>query len=164
MTEIRPFKSDDLTEVSALAVRAWQPVFESFASVLGPRIYDRMFPDWRTSQAAEVSELCENPAAIVLVAVVGQCPVGFAGVLFHPERAAQVGEIEMIAVDPGHQRQGIAAALIDRCVTVMTERGCELAVIGTGGDPGHAPARAAYESAGFTALPIVRYYRSLASG
>ena len=37
----------------------------------------------------------------------------------------------------------------------------DIAVVETGGDPGHAPARAAYESAGFTVLPIARYFRLL---
>jgi len=36
-----------------------------------------------------------------------------------------------------------------------------LAVVGTGGDPGHAPARRVYEKAGFVGLPLVRYYASL---
>jgi hypothetical protein len=31
----------------------------------------------------------------------------------------------------------------------------------TGGDPGHAPARRLYGSAGFTCLPLVNYYRLL---
>lgn len=39
--------------------------------------------------------------------------------------------------------------------------GLPLVEIGTGGDPGHAPARHVYEKAGFTALPIVRYYKAL---
>jgi hypothetical protein len=37
----------------------------------------------------------------------------------------------------------------------------DIAVVETGGDPGHAPARAAYEVAGFTLLPIARYFRLL---
>ncbi|MET0563631.1 MAG: GNAT family N-acetyltransferase, partial [Gaiellaceae bacterium] len=37
----------------------------------------------------------------------------------------------------------------------------DIAVVETGGDPGHAPARAAYEAAGFTLLPIARYFRLL---
>ena len=37
----------------------------------------------------------------------------------------------------------------------------DIAVVETGGDPGHAPARAAYEAAGFTPLPIARYFRLL---
>jgi hypothetical protein len=36
-----------------------------------------------------------------------------------------------------------------------------LAIVATGGDPGHAPARRTYEKAGFTPLPLVRYYALL---
>jgi hypothetical protein len=36
-----------------------------------------------------------------------------------------------------------------------------LVQLGTGGDPGHAPARHTYEKAGFTPLPLVRYYKEL---
>jgi hypothetical protein len=43
----------------------------------------------------------------------------------------------------------------------MKENGMKLAVVGTGGDPGHAPARRAYEKAGYTAMPAVRYYKEL---
>jgi hypothetical protein len=37
----------------------------------------------------------------------------------------------------------------------------DIAVVETGGDLGHAPARAAYRTAGFTLLPIARYFRLL---
>jgi hypothetical protein len=37
----------------------------------------------------------------------------------------------------------------------------DIAVVETGGDPGHAPARAAYETGGFTLLPIARSFRLL---
>ena len=50
------------------------------------------------------------------------------------------------------------AAAVARAVA---ERGVPLAVIGTGGGAGHAPARALYERHGFTGLPLVRYYRPL---
>ena len=90
-------------------------------------------------------------------------PVGFVSVVHHgPEYdEPNSSEIEMIAVDPADQRRGIAAELIAYAVERMREHGAELAVIGTGGDPGHAPARAAYEQAGFTPLPLVRYYKKL---
>ena len=39
--------------------------------------------------------------------------------------------------------------------------GVRVAVVETGGDPGHAPARATYAKAGFTSLPIVRYFKDL---
>ena len=37
----------------------------------------------------------------------------------------------------------------------------DIAVIATGGDPGHAPARPLYGETGFTLLPIARYFRLL---
>jgi hypothetical protein len=43
----------------------------------------------------------------------------------------------------------------------MQAAGMEIAVVETGGDPGHAPARAAYEALGFTLLPVARYFRML---
>ena len=37
----------------------------------------------------------------------------------------------------------------------------DIAAVETGGDPGHAPARAAYEALGFTLLPSARYLKLL---
>ena len=85
-------------------------------------------------------------------------PVGFVALRCTEEGATPVGEIDMIAVDPQHQRAGIGRALLDRAVAELTARGIPLA---TGGDPGHAPARALYEQHGFTGLSLVRYYRSI---
>jgi GNAT superfamily N-acetyltransferase len=71
------------------------------------------------------------------------------------------GEIDMVAVDPEHQGRGLGSALVEFAVAQIAAAGVGLAEIGTGGDPGHAPARRVYEKAGFTALPLVRYYKAL---
>ena len=34
-------------------------------------------------------------------------------------------------------------------------------MVETGGDPGHAPARATYSATGFTLLPVARYFQLL---
>jgi hypothetical protein len=39
-----------------------------------------------------------------------------------------------------------------------------VAVIGTGGDPGHAPARRLYEHAGFRLMPAAQYFKVLRVG
>ncbi|AXB42934.1 GNAT family N-acetyltransferase [Amycolatopsis albispora] len=65
------------------------------------------------------------------------------------------------AVDPAYQRRGIATALTEHALRWFTENGLTLAMVETGGDPGHAPARRTYERAGFTQLPIARYFRRL---
>ncbi len=38
------------------------------------------------------------------------------------------------------------------------DQGLSMINVDTGGDPGHAPARALYEAVGFTGLPVVSYY------
>jgi ribosomal protein S18 acetylase RimI-like enzyme len=72
-----------------------------------------------------------------------------------------MGVIEIIGVDPCHQRRGVSSRLTHFAIEHMRSCGMDIAVVETGGDPGHAPARAAYETAGFTLLPIARYFRLL---
>ena len=43
----------------------------------------------------------------------------------------------------------------------MKEQGVSVVMVDTGGDPGHAPARATYEKAGFRILPIARYFKKI---
>jgi ribosomal protein S18 acetylase RimI-like enzyme len=84
---------------------------------------------------------------------------GFVVIRLHADD--RMGEISMIAVDSGVQRQGIGTALIGHALAWMKEQGMAVAMVETGGDPGHAPARQAYEKNGFTLLPIARYFKRL---
>ncbi|MGY1670221.1 GNAT family N-acetyltransferase [Geodermatophilus sp. SYSU D00710] len=161
--EIRDLRDADVDAVVALSLRAWAPVFASFETVLGTRVYRHLYPDWSRSQAAAVERVCRDPGVRVRVADEDGRPVGFVAVLVHDESFDEPdsGEVEMLAVDPAAQRRGIGRALLDDGVEQLRRAGVRLVAIGTGGDPGHAPARHTYEAAGFTALPLVRYYRLL---
>ncbi|WP_035742620.1 GNAT family N-acetyltransferase [Parafrankia elaeagni] len=161
---IRPFLPADVDAVVALSLRAWAPVFASFEHVLGRVVYRRLYPDWRRQQAEAVREVLSGGRARCWVAESDGRPVGFVAVVLTRESdgpESDCGEIEMIAVDPADQRRGVGAALLDRGIEHIREAGRSLAVIGTGGDPGHAPARRAYERAGFRPLPQVRYYKTI---
>jgi GNAT superfamily N-acetyltransferase len=72
-----------------------------------------------------------------------------------------LGEIYMIAVDPGAQGQGLGTALTTVAIDWLRKSGMRVAMIETGGDRGHAPARRLYEKAGYTPLPGVRFFKSL---
>ena len=159
---IRRLTDADLEAVVDLSLRAWAPVFDSMRAALGEAVWRRLYPDWRSMQARGVEQVCRS-ATHASVADDGGRPVGFVAAVHHDESHDEPcsGEIEMIAVDPDHQRRGIADQLIAHAVDGMRRAGLRLAVVATGGDPGHAPARAAYEKAGFTGLPLVRYYRAL---
>ena len=159
---IRRLTDADLDEVVALSLRAWTPVFASLRGALGETVYAQLYPDWRASQARGVEQVCRS-ASEAWVADVDGRPAGFAAVVHHDETYDEPcsGEIEMIAVDPDHQRRGVADRLLAHSLDAMRQAGLRLAVVATGGDPGHGPARAAYEKAGFTGLPLVRYYQAL---
>jgi ribosomal protein S18 acetylase RimI-like enzyme len=58
------------------------------------------------------------------------------------------GEVEMLTVDPAAQRRGTGTRLLEAGLAVLRDAGVRLGVIGTGGDPGHAPARRTSEAAG----------------
>jgi len=160
VTAIRALQVDDLPDVVALSLRAWQPVFASLRRQLGDPIFLRLHPDWKTGQADAVRSTCTSPDRDVFVAVVDDRPVGFVAVAldaYHP----RMGAVDMIAVDPEYQRRGIAREMMAFAADHMRRSGMDIAVVETGGDPGHAPARHAYESAGYTLLPIARYFQLL---
>jgi ribosomal protein S18 acetylase RimI-like enzyme len=158
-TAIRALVPGDIESVVDLSLRAWKPVLESFRQVLGPELYERIYPDWRSSQAAAVASVCRDEKMMVSVAeMAGRC-VGFVAAFVKDDPTG--GEIEMLAVDPDRQQSGIGVELTAHAVDQLRAAGVTLAEIATGGDPGHAPARRTYEKAGFTGLPLVRYYRCL---
>jgi ribosomal protein S18 acetylase RimI-like enzyme len=156
---IRPVTPADLAAVVEFSLRAWAPVFESFRTVLGERIYQALYPDWPTTQARAVEAVCQDDTADVWVAEQHGRPVGYVAVRIHSDD--RPGEIDMLAVDPLVQRQGIGTALTSFAVQRLRDAGVGLAVVATGGDPGHAPARRVYEKSGFVGLPLVRYYARL---
>jgi hypothetical protein len=59
---VRPITPADLDEVVALALRAWEPVHASMATVLGEDLNARVYPDWAASQATEVANAFHRPA------------------------------------------------------------------------------------------------------
>jgi len=159
-SRIRPLCSDDIEAVVRLSLAAWEPVFVSFRQILGPAIYARIYPDWLKSQAAAVESVCrDSDKNTVWVAEENGVVAGF--IAYELRLKEKVGEVQMLAVHPEHQNRGIGTRLNTFALDRMKESGVDLAEVGTGGDPGHAPARRSYEKAGYTALPLVRYYKAL---
>ena len=141
-----------------MSLLAWEPVLASFKRVLGPEIYSFIYPDWRESQKEGVVGFCrDRERASVLVAEMGGRVVGF--LAYHTK--GQTGEVEYLAVHPDYQGLGIGTELNTRALEEMKAAGVVMVEVGTGGDDSHAPARRSYEKAGYTPLPLVRYYKHL---
>jgi GNAT superfamily N-acetyltransferase len=157
VVEIRPYEESDLEAIVEFSVRAWEPVFESLRQVLGDAIFARLHqPDWRAAQAEAVRSSCTSDERDVFVAVADARSVGFAAVALNAFHE-RMGVVDIIAVDPAYQQRRIARQLMDRSAAHMRAHGMDIAAVETGGDAGHGPARALYESLGYTALPGVRY-------
>jgi GNAT superfamily N-acetyltransferase len=153
---IRAYETSDLEAIVEFSIRAWQPVFESLREILGDSIFERLNkPNWTAVQAEAVRTSCTSGERDVFVAVAGELPVGFVAVALNAFHQ-RMGVVEIVAVDPDYQRRGIARQLMARSTDHMRSQGMDIAAVETGGDRGHGPARAVYESLGYTALPVVR--------
>lgn len=141
---LEPYGVAFLDAVAALSLRAWAPVFESIAAVLGPELYREQYPDWRSSQRSAVISACQAEDAPAWVAVIAGQAVGFMALKFH--RSERMGEVHMLAVEPTFQRRGVARALLARGEAIFAAAGMLSVMIETGGDPGHSPARRLYEA------------------
>jgi ribosomal protein S18 acetylase RimI-like enzyme len=157
--QLRAIDDDDLDRVVELSLAAWAPIFSSFRELLGDSLYFLAYPDWRESQSRTVRSICSDPETDALVAVLDSHAIGFVAFRVRLDREPLAGEIELIAVDPAQQRQGIATRLLELAIDRLHGAGVSVVEIATGGDGAHVAARQLYERAGFRALPLVRYYR-----
>ncbi len=158
--QIKPYNPCHLDAVIRLSLRAWTPVFESMQNAMDADVYQAFYPDnWRVSQQKAVEDVCAAEDTNVWVAIDAGSPVGFVAVKLHSEDS--MGEIYMIAVDPDFQGQGIGSTLIEFTLDWMKKAGMSIAMVETGGDPGHAVARHTYEKVGFGLFPVARYFKKL---
>jgi ribosomal protein S18 acetylase RimI-like enzyme len=156
---IRRYVYADERRVVELSLRAWAPIFESLERELGHELFVRLHGDWREYQDAAVREVLGDSANQIWVAEGDQDIVGFAAATLHQDR--QLGEIVMVAVDVVHQGRGVGSALTSAATAWLRDSGMRVAMVETGGDPGHASARRLYEQAHYTRLSIARYFKVL---
>ena len=74
--------------------------------------------------------------------------VGFVSVQLNEQTS--IGEIGLNAVHPDRASAGIGTAMYNVVLERLRRAGMRVATVSTGGDASHAPARRAYEKAGFT--------------
>lgn len=156
---VREYRPHDEGRVVELSLQAWAPVFASVEQVLGAEIFHRLHPDWREDQATAVRGTLADDAMQVWVAEDDQRVVAFVAATLH--RETYTGEIWMVAVDPEAQGQGLGTILTDHTTDWLRGAGMRVAMIDTGGDAEHAPARRVYEKAGCTLLPVARYFKAI---
>ena len=158
--QIRSFVDSDIDAIVQLSLLAWEPVFNSFPQILGPKIYSILYPDWQKSQKEGVETICTDKEKFnTLVAVCDKKVVGF--LAYELKKENETGGVILLAVHPEYQNDGIGTELNTIALQKMKAAGMKMVVVETGGDESHAPARRSYKKAGYTAMPIVRYFKDL---
>ncbi|MDX2236989.1 MAG: GNAT family N-acetyltransferase [Hyphomonadaceae bacterium] len=156
---IRPFEPADFDRLDAIRAEAFAPIFTSFRALLGDDIAAIALRNAEREQRALLDSFCAG-AAHTFVAVDEGRIIGF--VCATLDGAQGVGEIALDAVAPEAAGRGVGSALIAHALAFMRAEGMRAAVVGVGGDESHAPARRAYEKAGFRAgIPSLHLYRAL---
>lgn len=158
---IRPFRPGDLPAMQEVRRAAFAPIFQSFRTIVGERIFSLGLADLDAEQALLLEALCSvDSGHEVFVATIGEAVVGFAS--FSIDAGKRTGEIGLNAVHPDHAGRGVGTAMYQYAEARMKKRGAAVATVGVGGDPSHAPARRAYEKAGFgVGLPSLHLYKLL---
>ena len=105
MVDIRSFETRD-PKVVDLSLRDWAPVLESLRETLGDEIFLRLLPHWQAGQAEAVGESYTNEGRD---AVLDDRPVGFVTVALNAFHE-RMGVIDIIGVDPDHQRTRLRLA------------------------------------------------------
>lgn len=158
---MRRARPEDAPRCGDIAVAAWQPVFASFRRMLGEQLFSRMHTNWQQRKRGEVEGHIRNHPDLAIVAELDGKIVAF--LTFRLIQDKGCGEIGNNAVDPDFQGLGVGTMQCERAIEIFKQSGMEYAMVYTGLDEGHAPARTMYQKAGFDrSTPHIRYYTSLA--
>jgi GNAT superfamily N-acetyltransferase len=159
--QMRPASQADHSHLEEIRQVAFAPVFASFRSILGDDIYHLAQAREDAAQGPFLRSLLEPDSGWeVHVADLAGRVVGF--VSLQVNRETLVGEIGLNAVHPDVAGQGIGSSMFEFALARMRAVGMRVATVATGGDASHAPARRAYEKAGFDVeIPSVWMCRKL---
>jgi ribosomal protein S18 acetylase RimI-like enzyme len=145
---IRSANDSDAHQLEDVRRAAFAPVFASFRAILGEDISQvTQARDDRAQAEYLASLLIPDSGWELYVAEHAGLVVGFVSVQLN--RETSIGEIGLNAVHPDSAGAGIGTAMYDFVLERMREAGMRVATVSTGGDSSHAPARRAYQKAGF---------------
>ena len=159
---IRKVQDRDLDRIAAIARQAWVPIHKSFAKIMGESLHQVLYPDWEATKADQVRRHAINYPDWVYVVESDESSEVVAFVTFRIDTNTSVGTIGNNAVSKEVQGKGFGTAMYKYVLDRFREMGMKFAEVTTGLDEGHAPARRAYEKAGFDRTrETVTFYKYL---
>ena len=158
---IRQAEEADVEAACQIAIQAWGRIHDSFTDILGQEMHDDFSPEWQDRKAGQIrSHFANNPMWMLVIEHSEKGVVAF--LTFRLDSDRGVGTIGNNAVDPRAQGVGLGSAMYGVVLDLFKHEGMKYATVQTGLDEGHAPARRAYEKAGFDIRrEDVTYYKKL---
>ena len=158
---IREFREEDLPVLLEIAHKAWKPIFDNYKNQLGEELYPMIYPDpeepYRVKEREIIAQAKLVPHEILICERNGKV----AGFIFFGMKN-KTGIICNNAKDPDSTERGVAQEMYAAVLEKFKAAGMEVATVSTGLDTAHAPARRAYEKAGFAArMDKTSYYMKL---
>ena len=155
---IRPAKGEDLEKMVAIARSEWFAIYEGFRAQLGEEIFNQVYHEPLDQKEAQIRSNLANDLCFVT-----ECEGEIAGfITCRLDAASKIGRIGNNAVSAAFRGRGIGVRQYEFVFDRLREMGATTVCVTTGLDEAHAPARRAYEKAGFSAsLSSVTYYKIL---
>ena len=156
--KIIPAQEQHIEEVCDITIKAWTPIREVARRELGDELFEVFFANWQETKKADVILLMRSGRGYV--AMLDDKIVGF--ISYCVIKDGKVGVICENAVTPDCRGMGIAPQMYNFVIEKMRGEGVLYAKVHTGLDDGHAPARRAYQKAGFEkSLPSIDYFMKI---
>jgi ribosomal protein S18 acetylase RimI-like enzyme len=144
---IRKYKPEDLEKIMDIGNRAWREIYKMFREAYGDELFKIIVPDETTAKGKQVKSHCERHPEWVFICEEQGRIVGF--VTFAMDMDRKIGTIGNNGKDPDCELKGIGQQMYNAVFKHFRENGMVYAKVNTGLDYAHAPARRAYERAGF---------------
>ena len=153
---IRRATAEDGEAIAEIAVAEWEAIYLGFRDQLGEELFRLQYGDYRAKKRAAVLSTLE---AIYVSELEGRI-VGFITLFYDGDTG--IGTISNNAVAGDMRGHGIGGRQYEFVFDRLREMGAKCVKVGTGLDEAHAPARRAYEKAGFDrSLSSITYYKML---
>ncbi len=144
---IRAYTPADLDSIVDIGDRAWRDIYRMFRQTYGNALFSAIVPDATISKGEQIRAHCQRHSEWVFICEEASCIVGF--ITFRLDLTTKIGTIGNNAVDPDCGLKGIGQQMYQAVLQHCKEQGMRFAKVQTGLDDAHAPARRAYERAGF---------------
>ena len=159
---IQQAKKTDIEICKKIFLTVWDGIYDVYFNLIGEELHDAFFGNWKGNVdndfVASFTAAMEKNRAFI--ARDEDNVIGFA--YYRAIEEHKTANIEHNAVSPEYKKKGIGSMLYQRMLESMKAEGFRYVSVTTGLDDAHAPARKAYERAGFQKnLPKVRYFQKL---